>query len=135
MPAGVASDAVEVSIRLPAGCRFQPDLAARGSRDTPHRVESQAELAQLLQCTTGATAPTFDLEAHDLWLATYEPLHGALSAVDDGSALTFVERDVPPCPGDPQVMPGPPTTLGFLLPHGAGRQFEKALCMLPRTCD
>jgi hypothetical protein len=133
MPGGLeAAHEVEV-VRLPAGCSFS---GGGGSLEAPMVIADAAALASSVTCTNGTT-PTIALDEDQLMVArfTMSPAFGGLAIVDDGTTVTYVMRDRPPCPGDPMPMPTPASALAYRLPRGATRTFRQLACTLPRTCS
>lgn len=133
MPGGLeAAHEVEV-VRLPAGCSFS---GGGGSLEAPMVIADAAALASSVTCTNGAS-PTLALGEDQLMVASFSmsPAFGGLAIVDDGATVTYVMRDLPPCPGDPMPMPGPSSALAYRLPRGATRTFQQLACTLPRTCS
>jgi hypothetical protein len=131
MPGGLeAAHSVEI-VRLPSGCR----VTSGGSITAPSVVGSADELASALECDAGAQRPTIDFGKSQLMLVEFSmsPAYGGSEVFDDGSKVTFVQRDRSPCPDDPMPMPMQ-TTLMYLLPHGAQRTYQQASCTLPARC-
>jgi hypothetical protein len=117
-------------VTLPEGC----ELMTSGSSSAPQIVHDAAELATVVRCT-GTATPSIDLSANDLYAYRYSmgPAYGGGGVVDDGTTITFFERDRPPCPNDPMPMPMD-LHAAFLLPKGATRTFTQAACTLPLRC-
>jgi hypothetical protein len=132
MPGELASASPVYLLRLPEGCT----LSTTATFPSPQIVRTAEELPSVLRCTGTAAAPELDLAAHDLVLASYSmsPAFGGSAVVDDGTTVTFVQRDRPPCPDDPMPMPMPGGTIAFLLPEGETRTYQTAACTLPRRC-
>lgn len=131
MPPDLASAHELELVRLPAGCSF----VGAGTFSAPRVVSDEAALASAIECT-GASSASLDLAAGDLVIAGYtmSPAFGGLAIVDDGSTVTFVTRDRPPCPDDPMPMPMPASALAFRLPHGSSRTFAQRACTLASRC-
>ncbi|MBN8611000.1 MAG: hypothetical protein J0L92_10475 [Deltaproteobacteria bacterium] len=132
MPPGLeAAHEVEI-VRLPAGCSF----GSGGSLTAPTVLIDDAAVAAALTCN-GPTTPTIPLGADQLHVVTYtmSPAFGGMAIVDDGTTITYVMRDRPPCPGDPMPMPMPSSALAYRVPHGATRTYRELACTLPRTCS
>jgi hypothetical protein len=132
MPSGLeAAHEVEV-VRLPAGCSF----SGAGSLEAPVVLADEAALAAGVLCADGAS-PTIALGEDQLMVArfTMSPAFGGMAIVDDGTTVTYVMRDRPPCPGDPMPMPTPASALAYRLPRGATRTFRQLACTLPRSCS
>lgn len=134
MPGGLESARAVEIVRLPAGCTFGPG----GSLEAPVVLSDPAILASAITCPSGTVAPTIDLASGDVLLVafTMSPAYAGMGVFDDGTTVTFVMRDRPPCPGDPMPMPTPMSSaVAFRLPHGASRAFRQASCSLPLRCD
>lgn len=132
MPGGLESaQSVEV-VRLPSGCR----VTAGGPIAAPTVAGTAEELASAIECDANSERPTIDFAKHQVMLVEFSmsPAYGGSEVFDDGSKVTFVQRDRSPCPDDPLPMPMQ-TTLGYLLPQGAQRTFHQASCTLPARCD
>ncbi len=127
MPAGLeAAKPVEV-VRLPAGC----SITATGTITAPTVIRTLDEYTAALECPAGVDRPTIDFTTHQLQLASFmlSPAYGGSEVVDDGTLITFVQRDRSPCPDDPQPMPTP-GSLAYLLPQGAERTRVRPACAL-----
>lgn len=126
-----AARSVEM-VRIPSGCR----VLAGGTIAAPTVVQSVEELASALECDANSERPTIDFAKHQLMLATFSmsPAYGGSEVLDDGTKVTFVQRDRSPCPDDPMPMPMN-STLAYLLPKGEARTFHQAACTLPPKCD
>jgi hypothetical protein len=132
MPGGLeAAHGVEI-VRLPSGCR----VTSGGPITAPSVVHGVDELAGALACDAGVERPTIDFGKHQLMLVEFSmsPAYGGGEVFDDGSKVTFLQRDRSPCPDDPLPMPMQ-TTLAYLLPQGAQRSYAQASCTLPARCD
>jgi hypothetical protein len=131
MPGGLESAHEVDVVRLPAGCSF----SGGGSLEAPRVLADEAALAASVSCADG-TRPTIALGEDQLMVASFtmSPAFGGLAIVDDGTTVTYVMRDRPPCPGDPMPMPTPSSALAYRLPRGATRTFRQLACTLPRTC-
>jgi hypothetical protein len=133
MPGGLeAAHGVEV-VGIPSGCR----VTSGGTIMAPSVIRSADELAGALECDDGVELPTIDFGQQQLMLAEFSmsPAYGGSEVFDDGSKVTFVTRDRPPCPDDPMPMPMQ-STLGYLLPQGAQRSYQQLACTLPqRRCS
>ncbi len=129
---GELESATEVEIvRLPAGCSFGPG----GRLEAPLVISDPAVLASAITCPSGTAEPTVDLASGDVLLVSFtmSPAYGGMAIVDDGTTVTFVMRDRPPCPDDPRPMPMS-SDVAFRLPHGATRAYRELSCSLPRRC-
>ena len=62
------------------------------------------------------------------------PAYGGSELFDDGTTVTYVQRDRSPCPDDPLPMPIG-SSIAYLLPHGAERAYAQRACPLPAQCD
>lgn len=131
MPGGLESAHEVELVRLPAGCAF----ASPGTLTAPTVITDDAALAASVTCADGAS-PTITLGEDQLMVASFtmSPAFGGMAIVDDGTTVTYVTRDRPPCPGDPMPMPTPASALAYRLPRGATRAFRELACTLPRTC-
>jgi hypothetical protein len=132
MPGGLeAAHSVEM-VRIPGGCR----ATSGGSITAPSVIRSADELAQALECDANSERPTVDFAKHQLMLVEFSlsPAYGGSEVFDDGSKVSFVQRDRPACPDDPMPMPMP-ATLAYLLPTGAERSYQQLSCTLPVRCD
>lgn len=117
---------------LPQGCR----LGDGGSLSAPLVVADAAAYASLLQCDASVAAPlAVDFAGEQLLVVTFSmsPAYAGLEPLDDGTAITFVQRDRSPCPGDPLPMPMN-TTAAFVSAKGAARTYAQASCTLPARC-
>jgi hypothetical protein len=130
MPGELASATPVYLLRLPEGC----SLSTTAQFPAPQIVRTAEELSAVLRCI--GAMPELDLAAHDLIVASYtmSPAFAGSAVVDDGTTVTFVQRDRPPCPGDPMPMPMPGGVFAFLLPEGETRTWATAACTIPRAC-
>ncbi|HWB81544.1 MAG TPA: hypothetical protein VG755_41570 [Nannocystaceae bacterium] len=112
----------------PTGC------TAKSGANEPTAVTSEAEFAARFECPKGTTSG-LDFTKQQLMVQDkmLSPAGAGTTIVDDGSKVTFIERDRSPCPGDPQPMPMG-YTLGFVLPAGAERSYATRSCTLPPKC-
>jgi hypothetical protein len=117
-------------VALPATCTLSP----LGSLDAPAVIETEAALSQALDCPAEVSA--IDLTQEALLLVTCEmpPAQAGLDAMADETTVTFVSRQVEPCPDAPPPRPIQ-ITRAFRLPRGAARSFRQASCTLPANCD
>jgi hypothetical protein len=131
MPGGLESAHEVEVVRLPAGCSF----SGGGSLEAPAVLADEAAIAASVHCADG-TSPPIALGEDQLMVASFtmSPAFGGMAIVDDGTTVTYVMRDRPPCPGDPMPMPTPASALAYRLPRGATRTFRQLACTLPRTC-
>jgi hypothetical protein len=132
MPGGLeAAHEVEI-VRLPAGCSF----GSGGPLEAPRVLADDAAVAAAITCN-GATAPAIALGTDQIHVVGYtmSPAYGGIAIVDDGTTITYVMRDRPPCPNDPMPMPMPASALAYRVPHGATRAYQQLACTLPRTCN
>jgi hypothetical protein len=132
MPGGLeAAHSVEI-VRLPSGCR----ASSGGSIMAPSVIKSADELASALECDAGVERPTIDFGKSQVMLVEFSmsPAYGGSEVFDDGSKVTFLQRDRSPCPDDPLPMPMQ-TSLAYLLPPDAQRTYHQASCTLPARCD
>jgi len=115
---------------VPPGCTLSP----LGSLDAPAVIDSEAELSQALTCPAGVSP--IDLGRESLLVVSLElsPAQAGLGAVDDGTTITFVSRDAPPCP---DAFPPRPVRMsfGFRVPRGSERSYRRASCTLPARCE
>ena len=132
MPAGLESAKPLETVLLPGGCRW----TAPGSLDAPARIADAAQLEAALACDPPATRPALDLAAVDLEVAEFSmsPAYAGIEAVDDGTTVTFVERQRSPCPDDPLPMPMQ-TTFAYRIPNDAKRVYRTLACTLPPSCS
>lgn len=130
MPPGLESAHEVEIVRLPTGCHF----GGAGPISAPTVLADDAAVAAAITCD--GEAPTITLGEDELRVVSFtmSPAFGGLGLYDDGTAVTFVMRDRPPCPDDPQPMPMPSSALAFRLPRGASRTFQQLACSLPRSC-
>jgi hypothetical protein len=112
----------------PEGC------TAKSGATEPTAVKSEAEFTARFGCPKG-TKSGLDFTKQQLMVQdrTLSPAGAGTTIVDDGTKVTFIERDRSPCPGDPQPMPMN-YTLGFVLPAGAERTYATRSCTLPPKC-
>lgn len=132
MPGGLeAAHSVEM-VRIPGGCR----AVSGGTITAPSVIHDADELARALECDANSERPTVDFAKHQLMLVEFSlsPAYGGSEVFDDGSKVTFVQRDRPPCPDDPMPYPMP-ATFAYLLPQGAERSYQQLSCSLPERCD
>lgn len=132
MPGGLEAAHSVQMVAIPRGCR----VLAAGMIMAPSVIRSADELARALECDANSERPTIDFGKHQLMLAEFSmpPAYGGGEVFDDGSKVTFVTRDLPPCPGDPMPMPIS-LPLAYLLPQGAERSYQQLSCTLPVRCD
>lgn len=132
MPPELASAHEVEIVRLPQGCSW----TGAGTLTAPTVLADDAAVAGAIACS-GPTTPTIPLGADQLHVVSYtmSPAFGGMAIVDDGTTITVVMRDRPPCPGDPMPMPMPGSALAYRVPHGATRAYAQRACTLPRTCD
>ncbi len=130
-PRALANTPAIELVEVPPGCRF----TAGGTAGAPQLVSSAQDLEQVLSCTS-AMPIAIDVVDHDLAVVafTMSPAYGGTEVLDDGTTITIVTQDRPPCPDDPQPMPTP-SFLAFSLPKGAVRSFAQASCTLVPDCD
>ncbi len=132
MPGGLESAHEVEIVRLPQGCSF----GSGGRLEAPSVLVDDAAVAAAISCS-GPTTPTIALGADQLHVVSYtmSPAFGGMAIVDDGTTITYVMRDRPPCPNDPRPMPTPASALAYRVPHGATRVYQQLACTLPRTCS
>jgi hypothetical protein len=129
---GIESAHAVAFVDLPGGCAF----TAGGSASQPDVLHSQEELQRVLHCDSDILVlPTIDFAANDVYVVTQSmgPAYAGSETLDDGTTITFLERDRPPCPNDPMAMPMN-STYAFTLPHGATRAYRSVACSLPLHC-
>lgn len=132
MPGGLeVAKPLEV-VTLPSGCRW----TRGGNLDAPARIADPAQLDTALTCDAGVAHPRFDLTTHALEVVEFSmsPAYAGMAVVDDGSTITFVQRDRSPCPNDPRPMPMN-TTLAYRIDKAATREHRTLACTLPPRCS
>lgn len=112
----------------PTGC------TAKSGATAPTAIESDADFTEHFTCPEG-TKSGIDFAKEQLVVQdrSLSPAGAGTTIVDDGTRVTFIERQRSPCPDDPQPMPMN-FTLGFLLPAGAERAYDNRACTLPPQC-
>jgi hypothetical protein len=116
----------------PQGCR----LGNGGTLAAPLVVADAATYASVLQCDTAVAAPlALDFGREQLLVVSFSmsPAYAGLEALDDGSTITFVQRDRSPCPSDPLPMPMN-TTVAYVAAKDAARSYAQGSCTLPAQC-
>jgi hypothetical protein len=112
----------------PAGC------AARGGGDgDPLWIASDAEAGAAFGCGAARLGVDFTKTALVVVHRTLSPAELGVAALDDGAAITIVERMRRPCPGERPPMPVPSTTV-FEAPAGGSRAFADAQCTVDASC-
>jgi hypothetical protein len=103
MPGGLEPAHSVQMVQIPRGCR----VSSGGTTTAPSVVRSAEELVAALECDANTERPTIDFAEHQLMLLEFSlsPGYGGSEVFDDGSKVTFVTRDQPPCDGDPMPMP------------------------------
>jgi hypothetical protein len=124
---------------LGAARQLQPwaapaECTAKSGGSGPTAITSEQAWAERFECPKG-TKSGIDFAKQQLMVddKTLSPAGAGTTIVDDGTKITFIERQRSPCKGDPQPMPIG-FTLGFLLPAGAERTYETRACTLPPSC-
>lgn len=124
---------------LGAARQLQPwaapaECTARNGGPAPTAITSEQAFAERFTCPAGAKSGV-DFTKQQLMVAdrTLSPAGAGTTIVDDGTTVTFIQRERSPCPGDPLPMPIG-YTLGFVLPAGAERKFADRSCTLPPSC-
>ena len=117
-------------VELARECSFTES----GSWEAPQILRTAEELAAAIACT-GATPPSIDMSAHDVYVVRYSmsPAFGGRETLDDGTVLTAITRFRNNCPDDPLPMPMD-IVYAFIMPKGATRTYREATCTLPRRC-
>lgn len=131
-PANLAGAAPLRPFVPPQGCR----LGEGGTLGAPLVIADAAAYGSSLQCDTAIAAPlALDFAREQLLVVTFSmsPAYAGLEALDDGSAITFVQRDRSPCPDDPLPMPMN-ATVAYVIAKDATRSYAQSSCTLPAQC-
>lgn len=131
-PEGLASATPLRPFVPPQGCR----LGEGGTLAAPLVIADAAAYGSFLQCDTAIAAPlALDFAREQLLVVSFSmsPAYAGLEALDDGSAVTFVQRDRSPCPDDPLPMPMN-TTVAYVIAKDATRSYAQGSCTLPAQC-
>lgn len=131
-PANLAGAAPLRAFVPPQGCR----LGEGGTLGAPLVVADAAAYGSSLQCDTAIAAPlALDFAREQLLVVTFSmsPAYAGLEALDDGTTITFVQRDRSPCPNDPLPMPMN-ATAAFVIAKDATRSYTQGSCSLAAQC-
>lgn len=131
-PANLAGAAPLRAFVPPQGCR----LGEGGTLGAPLVIADAAAYGSSLQCDTAIAAPlALDFAREQLLVVTFSmsPAYAGLEALDDGSTVTFVQRDRSPCPDDPLPMPMN-ATVAYVIAKDATRSYAQSSCPLPAQC-
>jgi hypothetical protein len=132
MPPGLETASKIETLPLPPGCQ----VVATGALLAPTIVRNLDELAAAITCEPGVESLTVDFSKHQLHVANFmlSPAYAGGELFDDGTKITFVQRDRSPCPDDPLPMPIG-SSIAYLLPQGAERAYVQLACTLPQKCE
>lgn len=114
---------------LRSGCRPKDSAA-------PQLITTEAQFATQIECADKTTGDAHNWTAGMLVVQTRSPSPAEVGMIgyDDGKAITFVSMQRPPCPNDPQPMPGPNETHVFVAEPPGARTFADRACTVKRDC-
>lgn len=112
--------------KVPIGCA----LVGPGGPPTTIRSEDAFHAALNCQKPSGVDFATQELVASARVLP---PAGMGTDIVDDGTKVTFVNKQRRPCPNEPPPMPIT-VTVAFLLPAGATRAYADTVCTVDTQC-
>jgi hypothetical protein len=128
-PAGIGQPAAKplAHWKAPDGCKVQQ---ASGTR----LIATEADARAVVECAAGVSLG-IDFGKQRLLISdrSLSPATVGFDAVDDGKRITFVGKQRPNCPGDPQPMPMA-VSVTFLVEDAGDRTFAEAACTLERKC-
>lgn len=120
---------VKLTAYTPAAC------TSKGGAHAPRLLASEGDARPHLECRDPGAKLGIDFTKHALIVTARSPSPAQVGTdvYDDGTVVTFVNRERAPCKGDPRPMPGPRTTVLYRVAAGP-RTFVDGSCTVPTTC-